>query len=101
MTRAPTTYELDRRAGMLPPAGEGVVQDLSLIKTNSKIASVPTMPMKIPALIEKVWLSDVTLTDGVKMQGTWLFLEVEPGKWLDEVDPGAAPLVFPKSAIVK
>ena len=97
MTRAPTTYELDRRAGTLPPTVEVSTSDLSQVRTNSKIAAAPMMPMKVPPLIEKVWVADVTLADGAKLQGTWLFLEVEPGRWLDEVDPGAAPLVLPSS----
>ncbi|HYX31596.1 MAG TPA: hypothetical protein VE954_00690 [Oligoflexus sp.] len=101
LTRAPTSYELDRRAGMLPPSQDtsdkGIRTDLSGLRTNSSIPRSPEMPMRLPPLIEKVWLSDMTLADGVKMQGTWIFVEVEPGRWLDEFDPGGAPLTSPET----
>jgi hypothetical protein len=101
LTRAPTSYELDRRAGLLPPsedkekADKAVKGELSGIRTNSSIPRSPEMPVRLPPLVEKVWVSDMTLADGVKMQGTWLFLEVEPGRWLDEYDPGGAALTSP------
>jgi hypothetical protein len=98
--RAPTTYELDRRAGfpVPPPAvakkGEPVVsQDLDKVRTSSAVAQSPRMPVKVPPLIERVWVSDIPLGPDARLQGTWLFLEVERGKWLDEVDPGGGPLI--------
>lgn len=95
ITRAPTTYELDRRAGFTPPGEPVLADDLAKMRTNSNIPRAPMIPVRIPPVIEKVWVADSTLADGAKMQGTWMFLEVEPGRWLDEVDPGAAPLVIP------
>ncbi len=95
ITRAPTTYELDRRAGFSPPGEPVLPDDLSKMRTNSAIARTPMIPVRVPPVVEKVWIADSTLGDGAKMQGTWMFLEVEPGRWFDEVDPGAAPLLIP------
>lgn len=94
ITRAPTSYELDRRSGMIPPTQDNVPSDeLAQMKTSSTIARAPRVPVKVPPLIEKVWLSDIGLGDGARLQGTWLYLEVEAGRWLDEIDPGGAPLI--------
>ena len=90
LIRAPTTFELDRRAGFLAPERtEGLTQ----VRTSSAVARAPQMPVKLPPLIEKVWVSDVPLGPDARLQGTWMFLEVERGRWLDEVDPGGAPLL--------
>lgn len=91
-TRAPTTHELDRRAGLLAPGGSAGPQ-LVDVGTTTTLARTPKMPVKVPPLIEKVWVSDVPLGPDARLQGTWLYLEVRKGQWLDEVDPGGAPLV--------
>ena len=98
ITRAPTTYELDRRAGFNAPGEPVLPDDLSKMRTNSNIPRAALMPVRMPPLVEKIWVADTTLADGAKLQGTWLFLEVEPGRWLDEVDPGAAPLTLAPTA---
>lgn len=92
ITRAPTTYELDRRAGLLADAKD---DPLPSIHTSSAVPRAPRMPVQIPPLIEKVWVSDLPIGEGARLQGTWIFLEVERGRWLDEVDPGGAPLLEP------
>ena len=90
LVRAPTTFELDRRAGLLADARtDGLMQ----VRTSSAVARAPQMPVKLPPLIEKVWVSDVPLGPDARLQGTWMYLEVERGRWLDEVDPGGAPLL--------
>jgi hypothetical protein len=93
MKRAPTTYELDRRAGFGVPGADHNRDALDDVHTSSAVARSPRMPVKVPPLIERVWVSDLPLGDGARLQGTWLFLEVEKGRWLDEVDPGGAPLL--------
>lgn len=93
MKRAPTTYELDRRAGFGVPGADQNRDALDDVRTSSAVATSPRMPVKVPPLIERVWVSDLALGDGARLQGTWLFLEVEKGRWLDEVDPGGAPLL--------
>lgn len=94
ITRAPTTYELDRRAGFTtPPNAKPSADAVDKLRTSSAVARAPRVPVKVPPLIEKVWVSDYPLGDGARLQGTWLFLEVERGRWLDEVDPGGAPLL--------
>ena len=94
--RAPTTYELDRRAGFKVPSEEAAAaqaKSLMQLGTSSAVAPSPRMPVKVPPLVEKVWVSDLGLSEDARLQGTWMFIEVERGRWLDEVDPGGAPLL--------
>jgi hypothetical protein len=86
MSRAPTTYELDKRAGMLSPTENSVKGVLSNLDSNSSLNKNVYMPARIGPVIQKIWLTDQHLPDGSLLQGTWLFLEVEPAKWHDEVD---------------
>jgi hypothetical protein len=95
ITRAPTTYELDRRAGFSLPKDSILNDELAKMRTSSNVPKAPMVPVRIPPVIEKVWVADASLGEGAKMQGTWMFLEVEPGKWFEEVDLGSAPIVFP------
>ena len=86
LTRAPTTYELDKRAGMLAPTEKAVKSALSDLDTNSSLKKSVYMPARVGPVIQKIWITDQHLPDGSLLQGTWLFLEVEPGKWYDEID---------------
>jgi hypothetical protein len=90
LTRAPTTHELDRRAGLLPADR---TETLAQVHTSSAVARSPMAPVRLPPLVEKVWVSDLPLGPDARLQGTWLYLEVDRGRWLDEVDPGGAPLL--------
>lgn len=91
ITRAETNYELNRRAGEPIPA-ESVEDSLSL-RSNSSLPKRPYMPARLPPVVERVWLFDKQI-GGYWQQGTWIWLEVEPSRWLSEVDPGGAPLVL-------
>ena len=96
--RAPTTYELDRRAGFKVPVDDAAPdKTLTQLDTSSAVAPAPRVPVKLPSVIEKVWVSDLGLSEDARLQGTWMFVEVERGRWLDEVDPGGAPLLGPAS----
>jgi hypothetical protein len=90
LTRAPTTMELDRRAGLLADKERDWVSELG---TSSSLPKTPRLPVRVAPLVEKVWVADLPLGNDARLQGTWLYLEVEHGRWLDEVDPGGAPLV--------
>lgn len=110
---APTSYELDARAGhgvppgdwkdrhwrgarsQKPPRGAAWSERLS---TTSALAPEPWMPARVEPVIRKVWVADQQLEDGSWVQGTWMFVEVEPARWLYEVDPGAAPFAVPAPA---
>ena len=94
ITRAPTTYELDRRAGMLPPNQTQVNDDLTKMQTNSNIARNTHMPERLPPLVEKIWVTSQILPDGSKLDGTWMWIEVDQARWLDEKDPGSASLLM-------
>jgi hypothetical protein len=102
LTRAPTTYELDRRSGLLPPTQQETQQDLSSLKTNSNLPKSTYMPAMVPALVEKVWIPAQILPDGSKLDGTWMWIRLEPSRWLEEVDPGSASLtITPKQELKK
>jgi hypothetical protein len=90
IVRAPTTHELDRRAGLLD---DGRSAMLTQVHTSSAVARPAQAPVRLPPLVEKVWVSDLPLGPDARLQGTWLYLEVDRGRWLDEVDPGGAPLL--------
>lgn len=94
LRRAPTNFELDRRAGMPVPAAAGTTFE-EPVWASSTVAPEAEMPARTPPKIIRVWVADQILEDGSWLQGTWLFLEAEPPRWLPEVDPGSAPLLSP------
>tara|TARA_B100001245_G_C22599106_1_gene296857 strand:+ start:40 stop:477 length:438 start_codon:yes stop_codon:yes gene_type:complete len=100
---APTSYELDQRAGHgVPPMrwkdrhwrgkkrprGAAWQERLS---TTSALAPQTSMPARTAPVVRKVWVADQQLEDGSWVQGTWMYVEVEPARWLYEVDPTSAP----------
>lgn len=112
MKRAPTTYELSRRAGQpYPPAEPDFVDPKGKKKkgatfdapvwANSNLAPSQHMPARSAPQIARVYMHDHQLpnkdgTNTAWLQGTWIFMEVRPAQWLPEVDPGAASLVVPQ-----
>ncbi len=52
-------------------------------------------PARTKPWIEKVWVHDQEIDGGYWLQGTWVFLEVEPGRWLlreeNDVTGGGRP----------
>lgn len=106
--RAPTSYELDARAGhpvppedwkdkhwrgRRPPVGHVAVQHE--LSTTSTLAPATEMPARIEPVVKKIWIADRLLDDGSWLQGTWMYVEVEPAKWLYEVDPYSSPFASP------
>ena len=88
-TRAPTKFELDRRAGLVPEA-ENVtnVKEAHNLRAQPSTNKVPGSPHRIGPRIEKIWVYDQELTPSAWMQGTYVFLEVEPGQWLNPDNVG-------------
>ena len=89
VTRAPTENELDRRAGLVPATLAEEHRDelkdqltgLHPVKGQDK----PTrLPLRSTARVERVWVYDQELDGGYFLQGTYLYLEVEPGRWVQE-----------------
>jgi hypothetical protein len=92
-TRAPSDYELDRRAGLVPSVDvekKIAATDLRSLPKNSKD---PKHPMRRAPRLEKVWVYDQELEGGFWMQGTFVYLEVAPGEWL--LEPGMSTEVTP------
>lgn len=78
-TRAPSDYELDRRAGLTPSdESEAPQMDLTLLPHHQKD---PKLPFRTPPRLEKIWVYDQELEGGSWLQGTFVYLEVSPGGW--------------------
>lgn len=82
LTRAPSDYELDRRAGFTPPGATSdrsatELQKLGAVKSEIKPSLVP---VRRAARVEKIWVFDQTIDNRV-LQHTWLFVEVDKGGW--------------------
>jgi hypothetical protein len=90
-TRAPTDYELDRRAGLVPTVEverlRREAEDIHQVNADGKSARQP--PRSQPRL-ERIWVYDQELDGGYWLQGTYVFLEVEPGRWLEDSRTGGS-----------
>jgi hypothetical protein len=95
VSRAPTDCELDKRAGNYPSSfcDKGAAQTNLPNSIQSQGNTGPKKPMTIPVreapLVKKIWVPDQILEGGHWMQGTWLFVEVEPSKWVGAVSSGS------------
>lgn len=76
LTRAPTDYELDRRAGLTPPESNSRKKDSELAKFNfEKQTSGPRVPGTYEKRVEKAWLYERNVSSGT-LQPTWYWMEV-------------------------
>jgi len=107
-TTAPSNYELNRRSGV-PVAldsiddetsDETIGKDLSKIRTGTALSKDPRMPVRLPGVVEKVWVYGHRINDRHWLQDTWIFVEVDREKWLGEIDSGEGEL-FKKSSKAK
>ena len=81
-TRAPTKFELDRRAGLVPEEeGQKKIAEARDVRPIATAAKVLAMPHRTSPRVEKIWVYDHELSPTVWIQGTYVFLEVEPGRW--------------------
>lgn len=94
-TTAESNYELNRRSGLGIEEDQGKAasdtlgKDMASLRT-SRIPGRPAqMPVRLPPVVEKIWVYDQIINDGQWMQGTWIFLEVEGSRWLSEIDSGS------------
>ena len=86
-TRAPSTNELDKKAGLSPAldadAAKKDVKELRKSEEKKKEKDVdPDKPRRSFPRIERIWVYGQELAPTVYMQGTSLFLEVTPGAWI-------------------
>lgn len=96
-TRAPSTHELERRAGL---SGAGYDEktyevDLGRIAAEKAQAKETSAPVRLAPLIARVWVHDQTLDDGHWLQGTWMFVEVEGSRWVKTPDASGGTLTLP------
>ncbi len=83
ITRAPTDYELDRRAGLMPATDvDKLGVSAAEISLNGGVHKTGVAPLRTVPWVEKVLVHDQEIDGGYWLQGTWAFLEVEPGRWL-------------------
>lgn len=91
-TSAPSNYELNRRSGLDIAvdkedfAEEQLEEDMKFFKVVEREGRSTQMPARTGPVIEKIWAYDQIINDGNWMQGTWIYIEVEPSKWLPEVE---------------
>lgn len=82
ITRAPSEYELDRRAGLSPsvevPISEKEITKLEKIHKSDASAGAP---VRTSPWIEKIWVYDQSLGKDFWMKGTYIYMEVEPTSW--------------------
>ena len=84
-TRAPTDYELDRRAGLVPTVEvERLSREADLLRHVEGSPKPALEPPRTKPRLERVWVYDQELDGGYWLQGTYLYLEVEPGRWQEE-----------------
>ena len=99
LSRAPTSYELDKRSssGSLGQAGlpdtANSKDALQGARFSSQVEKETFQPVRVQALIEKIWVYDQQLGPAW-LQGSWLYIEVQPAQWFDAIDPGSAPFVY-------
>lgn len=88
ITRAPSNYELDRRAGHSPKnlsisAYKRVAKEIHGIKgQDTKFIA----PKRVEPRVEKVWIYNQALNDGTYLQGTFVFMQIDDGYWLNPAD---------------
>ena len=95
-TTAPSSYELNRRSGVPVSmdseqensSNETIDKDLSKIRTGTSLPKNPRMPVRLPGVVEKVWVYGHRVNDQHWLQDTWIFVEVDQEKWLGEIDSG-------------
>lgn len=102
ISRAPTSYELDKRSGFSNPGASSPSPENALqgVRFSSQVEKAPQQPIRVAPLIEKIWVYDQQLGPAW-LQGSWMFIEVQPAQWFDAIDPGSAPFVFSHPASVE
>lgn len=89
VSRAPSEYELDRRAGLLPSIEvEKAKAGAMDLRQGAVDPKSPVKPLRAAPWFERVWVYDQELDGGYWMQGTYVFLEVEPGRWMKAEEGG-------------
>jgi hypothetical protein len=93
ITRAPSEYELDRRAGLIPSSGEQGEAQSALgsisVSEGDRALKEPSAPARQSSRLEKVLVFDQALDDQYWLQSTYVYLEIERGRWLGLQDEGA------------
>lgn len=85
ITRAPSNYELDRRAG-LPPSNLSKISHKEIVKEihGTKGQDKQSIGLKrAEPRIEKVWIYSQELNDGTYLQGTFMFMQIDNGYWVN------------------
>lgn len=91
-SRAPTQYELDKRAGLLSVAEAKEETNQKIVPSNGNVAKLdpkkPEIPRRASPWFERLWVYDQETKGGYWLQGTFVFVEIEPGRW---IKPGEEP----------
>ncbi len=94
VSRAPTECELDKRSGLYPTsfcenvsdskAAQGSTEKSAALNSNAGLIKASIIPMRSQPIVKRVWMTDQILAGGHWMQGTWIYVEIEPSEWLEE-----------------
>jgi hypothetical protein len=91
-SRAPTQYELDKRAGLLSVAESKEETNQKIVPSSANAAKLdpkkPEIPRRASPWFERLWVYDQETKGGYWLQGTFVFVEIEPGRW---IKPGEEP----------
>lgn len=85
VSRAPSDCELDKRSGLYPSSFcENTSNSDDKVEKNKSVSNIrpSSIPVRSEPLIKRVWVNDQILEGGHWMQGTWIYIEVEPSKWV-------------------
>lgn len=101
MTRAPSDYQLDMKAGLIPPNRQKDEQklkdNLSVLKAGrNPIPNDDKAPIYTPPLIEEVYVYPQKLSDDSFLAGTWMWIVVDKGDWYTSQDTGWGKLLDTK-----
>lgn len=86
VTKFPSNYELDRRSGSTPAGGTPGLESLSNYSLRDAPMTPEYMPVRSQPVVTKVWVYDRRLGPNW-LQGTWMFIEVQPSQWVTELEP--------------
>jgi len=90
VSRAPTECELDKRSGLYPSSFCGTAALTATLDSQPKPSAAPLsqaglIPVRSQPIVKKIWVSPQIIEGGHWMDGTWLYLEVEPSQWMGSV----------------
>lgn len=83
MTRAPSDFELDKQAGRIPKKSLNKQESTEEVYKVIGLNKDAKEPIKTSPRVEKIWLYDQETDSGAFLQGTYIYFQVDGGRWLN------------------